>query len=78
MLILAWIQRRTPGGHPAVGVEYGRGAEKMVKKTKGICAFCGKPVYQTDYDEHYHKGRWRHYVGADGKQAGHIAKPKQN
>jgi hypothetical protein len=50
---------------------------KMPEKTKGTCAFCGKPIYQSHYDEHYHQDRWRHYVGADGKQAGHIAKPKQ-
>jgi hypothetical protein len=48
------------------------------KKTKGTCAFCGKPIYLSHYDEHYHKDLWRHYVGADGKQAGHLAKLKQD
>jgi hypothetical protein len=51
---------------------------EKINKTKGTCAFCGKPIYQSPYDEHYHQDRWRHYVGADGKQAGHIAKPKQD
>ena len=51
---------------------------KMPEKTKGTCAFCGKPIYQSHYDEHCHQDRWRHYVGADGKQAGHIAKPKRD
>jgi hypothetical protein len=49
----------------------------MPKKTKGTCAFCGKPIYLSHHEDH-HEDRWRHYVGADGKQAGHIAKPKQN
>ena len=51
---------------------------KMPEKTKGTCALCGKPIYLSLYDEHYREDRWRHYVGADGKQAGHIAKPKQD
>jgi hypothetical protein len=25
---------------------------KMPEKTKGTCAFCGKPIYQSHYDEH--------------------------
>jgi hypothetical protein len=48
------------------------------KKTKGICGFCGKPIYLSHYDEQTHKERWLHYATADGKQAGHIAKLKQS
>lgn len=47
------------------------------KKTRGICAFCGKPIYLSRYDEERHRERWIHYATADGKQAGHIAKLKQ-
>lgn len=44
------------------------------KKTKGVCAFCGKPIYLSRYDEENHRERWVHYATADGKQAGHIAR----
>ncbi len=26
------------------------------KKTKGVCAFCGRPIYLSRYDEETHRG----------------------
>ena len=48
------------------------------KKTRGVCAFCGKPIYLSRYDVLTHRERWVHFATADGKQAGHIAKLKHD